>query len=167
LTKLKYSDLGSIYLDMGYKFIQKAFEVEDGLMPNDKDYVRTKSLNKLHRTKFDRNKISEGIFILTLDLIKPARMFICVLNLMKIKAIEKFQEELIMNSNICFYCDFISKKKDNNFEGNKYYPCLKCNRAYYCSIKCMRKNKIMHDPVCFKYSERFNEINEIVDAYIK
>jgi hypothetical protein len=84
---------------------------------------------------------------------------------MKAKAIEKYQEELIVNTSICFNCNII-EGKDTEDKTN-IFSCLKCSRAHYCSFKCMKKMKTKHDPICMKYSEKFSEVNDIIENYIK
>lgn len=97
-------------------------------------------------------------------------MFICTINLMKLKAIEKYQEEIVLNPNYCFNCDLIEGNNNSaNFreENRKIFACLKCNRCFYCSITCLKKIKSKHDLICYKYAEKFNEVNEIIEKYIK
>ncbi len=111
-------------------------------------------------------------FFNNLDFNEPVKMFVGVLNLMHTKAIEKFQNEMIVNTTICFYCQMIENQKldleenahaTNDKETNDMLACHKCKRAYYHDYYCLKKMKTRHDPICYKYSENWEYVNRIVD----
>jgi hypothetical protein len=100
-------------------------------------------------------------------------MFVGVLNLMHLKAKEKFQNEMVYNSTICFYCQMIENQKSQNEEitqgtndvkeTNEIINCHKCKRAFYHDYDCLKKMKSRHDPICLKYAENWQYVNKIVD----
>lgn len=83
---------------------------------------------------------------------------------MKYKSIDKLQENFQNNTYTCFYCELleISEKLENI----NIFSCPKCKRAYYCSLKCMKKMKSKHESICHKYYQNYNKVNEIVDEFI-
>lgn len=92
-------------------------------------------------------------------------MLYSVLNLMKSKCIDKFQDEVEINSSICFNCKIDAKSEE--LEDNAgIFSCPKCKRAFYCSLKCMKKMKDKHESVCLKYFKNYQRVNDIVDEYI-
>ncbi len=79
-----------------------------------------------------------------------------------------------MNTSICFNCNIIEGKSSQSEDGtvgtkgpSNIFSCLKCNRAHFCSLKCMKKMKSKHEDICMKYSEKFSEVNDIIEQYIK
>ena len=100
-------------------------------------------------------------------------MFVGVLNLMHVKAIQKFQNEMVHNSTICFYCEMIEnnhKGLNDSLHENKQEesqvemtPCHKCKRAYFHDYDCLKKMKSRHDSICLKYADNWEHVNRIVE----
>ena len=94
--------------------------------------------------------------------------------MMKLNSIKRFQDELKINSHICFKCKLNvliendkskSKPKDQKTI-NQLYPCMKCKRAYFCSSLCLKNSNNIHNKICEKYYQSMENINNIVNQYL-
>ncbi len=145
LSKIGFPDMSSIFFQHALKEVEKVLVSDE----------QTNDVNLMIRQKeeLDLKKIPEGFII-------PVKMLISSLNLKKVKAIEHFIFQTTENPvNKCYYCDITMNP---NVE---IYTCSKCKRAAYCSLKCLKKNRIQHEVICYKYFQFHEDVNDLVRLY--
>lgn len=77
---------------------------------------------------------------------------------------EAYIESLISHLN-CYNCQNFIQQTSKDKALNSIC-CTKCRRAYYCSLNCMKKDKINHSKICQLYFRYYSKINDILQQFV-
>lgn len=97
--------------------------------------------------------------IYNLAYLTEMRAFNAFIQCFCLETVRMFQRVVNQRMKICYRC----KNDDPSINA----ICLNCKRAIYCSKKCMKKNRILHEHFCKFYLEKSQTLRIMINQIIE